>query len=469
MDFYLFQTFKWISRIILLIESIILGNESVMRKSWIAKTVVCGIICLLVGTNVVLGESENRNSFNSQSITQNKGTSLSASFTVIALPDTQNYASSYPDIFTNQTQWIVANREAFNIVYVAHEGDIVYTASSTTQWKRADTSMSYLEDPVTTGLPDGIPYSIMPGNHDVGLRFDLYFGVARFSGRNYYGGHFSNTNQNNYVLFDVGDLHYISISLSYNPDINVLHWTENILQTYSDRKAIIISHSILDNPTGDWTIPGLHIYNAVKEHPNVFLMLCGHNHYEARRSDTYNGHTIHTLLADYQDYPNGGDGWLRIMEIWPATNEIKVKTYSPYLNQYKTDHDSEFTLSYDEGEHQPPPTIIGPVKGTIGIVTNYNFTAVDPEGDEVYYFIDWGDDTISGWLGPYSSGEQITKSHTWSTKGSYIVKAKVKDIYGNESNWAAIPVTMPYSYNLPLMQFRIKLHERFSNGFPLLR
>jgi len=318
-----------------------------MHKRWIIKMVACGIICLFVGSSVVLGRSENGNDLDSQAIIGKNNIEQGTSFTIIALPDTQNYASTYPDIFTNQTQWIVENKEALNIVYVGHEGDITNNARSFAQWHRASTSMRYLEDPVSTGLPDGIPYSVIRGNHNIGMLFDLYFGVARFKGRSYYGGHYSYTNQNNYVLFDVGEFHYISISLDYNPDTNELNWAESILQTHSDRQAIIISHSILDNPTGDWTTSGLHIYNAVKDYPNVFLMLCGHNHYEARRTDTYNGTTIHTVLADYQDYPHGGNGWLRIMEIYPATNEINVKTYSPYLNQYQTDADSEFTLTYD--------------------------------------------------------------------------------------------------------------------------
>jgi hypothetical protein len=334
-----------------------------MWKSLITKVIVVGIIYLFLETSIVIGISENRDDLDSQSMTGNTNSQLPPSFTIIALPDTQYYSLSYPDIFTNQTQWIVANREACNIVYVGHEGDIVNNARSLTQWKKASTSMSYLEDPITTGLPDGIPYSIMRGNHNIGILFDLFFGIARFRGRSYYGGHYSYNNQNNYVLFDVGDFHYISISLDYNPDTNELNWAKDILQTYSDRRAIIVSHSILDTPAGDWTIPGLNIYNVVKHYPNVFLMLCGHNHYESRRTDMYNGTTIHTLLADYQDYPNGGNGWLRILEVYPTDNKIKVKTYSPYLNQYQTDPDSEFTLFYNQSENQPLSTITSPVKG----------------------------------------------------------------------------------------------------------
>ncbi len=45
-------------------------------------------------------------------------------FTIVALPDTQNYSQSYPQIFTSQTQWILSNQASQNIAFVAHEGDI---------------------------------------------------------------------------------------------------------------------------------------------------------------------------------------------------------------------------------------------------------------------------------------------------------------------------------------------------------
>ena len=43
-------------------------------------------------------------------------------FTIVVLPDTQNYSASYPEIFDSQTQWIVISRSSSDIVYVAHEG-----------------------------------------------------------------------------------------------------------------------------------------------------------------------------------------------------------------------------------------------------------------------------------------------------------------------------------------------------------
>jgi len=124
-----------------------------------------------------------------------------------------------------------------------------------------------------------------------------------------------------------------------------------------------------------------------------------------------------------------------------------------------------------ESENQPPinPTITGPSEGKIKVATDYNFTTTDPDGDEVYYFIDWDDQTNSSWIGPYPSGDVVNKSHTWSKKGDYTIKAKAKDINGNESDWGTLSVTMPYSHNLPFMQFWMKLLERFPHAFPILR
>jgi hypothetical protein len=121
--------------------------------------------------------------------------------------------------------------------------------------------------------------------------------------------------------------------------------------------------------------------------------------------------------------------------------------------------------------NQPPdaPTITGPNKGKIGVATMYNFSTIDPNGDDVHYFIDWGDSTNSSWIGPYSSGATVTKSHTWTTKGTYIIKAKAKDTYGNESNWSTLSVTMPLSYEPPRHPFLLWLVERFPHAFPILR
>ncbi len=274
-------------------------------------------------------------------------------FTLIGLPDTQHYTGiaigGIPEMFDAQTQWIVDNRTTKNIVFVSHFGDISNNGDSNTQeWDYANTSMSKLESVL---LPDGIPYGVLPGNHDqIGgtVNYNTYFGVSRYSDRNYYGGHYGSDNNNNFELFSASGMDFIIIHLENEVSENARSWADALLKTYSNRRAIVVSHSILNTGTpATFTQIGQAIYDDLKDNQNLFLMLCGHNHGEGSRSDTFNGHTIYSLLADYQVYPGGGNGFLRIMEFSPQNDQISVKTYSPYINQWETDFDSEFTIPYD--------------------------------------------------------------------------------------------------------------------------
>jgi len=116
-----------------------------------------------------------------------------------------------------------------------------------------------------------------------------------------------------------------------------------------------------------------------------------------------------------------------------------------------------------------PPSVIGPVKAKIKVTTAYNFTTTDPYGDDVFYFVDWGDDNHSSWIGPYSSDFVISQSHTWTKKGTYTIKAKAKNYFGYESEWGQLSVTMPFSYNIPVISFWQKIFKQFPHAFPILR
>jgi len=75
-------------------------------------------------------------------------------------------------------------------------------------------------------------------------------------------------------------------------------------------------------------------------------MLCGHNHGEARRFDTHDGRTVVTCLSDYQSWPEGGGVYLRIYSFLPSKNLVRVQTYSPWLDMFKTDERSQFEFGY---------------------------------------------------------------------------------------------------------------------------
>ncbi len=89
-----------------------------------------------------------------------------------------------------------------------------------------------------------------------------------------------------------------------------------------------------------------------------------------------------------------------------------------------------------------PPDIDGPTIGYPGRSLDYKFVSNDYEGDDIFYFVDW-DDGDEYWFGPHPSGEVQTVSHKWSNSGNYTIKAKARDIYGEESDWSEFTVTMP--------------------------
>ena len=130
------------------------------------------------------------------------------------------------------------------------------------------------------------------------------------------------------------------------------------------------------------------------------------------------------------------------------------------------------SISGNIGMNNPPnpPTITGPAKGTVHVATYYNFTTIDPEGDNVYYYIDWGDNTIVG-TAFIKSGAKITLSHTWNTNGTYSIKAKAVDKHEAESDWTTLKVTMPCNIivNTPWIQFLQNFIQDHSGLFRILQ
>src|SRR6478672_7362648 len=65
-------------------------------------------------------------------------------FTIVALPDTQFYSSTFPQIFAAQTQWIANHVQDQNIQLVVSLGDIVDAGGDLTQWQNADAAVRVL-------------------------------------------------------------------------------------------------------------------------------------------------------------------------------------------------------------------------------------------------------------------------------------------------------------------------------------
>ncbi|MBN1422345.1 MAG: DNRLRE domain-containing protein [Planctomycetes bacterium] len=339
-----------------------------------------------------------------------RSTAAGEVFTIIALPDTQYYCRDNPQIFEVQTSWIANSAAALNIVFVSHEGDLVQTYSDTTEWIRADAAMSILDNVV--------PYGLGVGNHDQPTEnYNLIFPYTRYEDELWYGGHYGDANDDSFQIFSAGGMDFIAVHLQFWPSAAEIDWANGILAAYPDRKAIITTHGYID-PDGNRNVSVMgstqYVWDdLVVPNPNVFFVLCGHEPGEYTRTDAAGTREVHQLLADYQSLTNGGNGYLRILTFVPALDTVYVQTYSPYLDAYMTDADSEFALDFPMQGFRAIGTAAGIPSGETASIdwsdlvegTEYEWYAVatDPSGrsaaSAVWSFTSGGDETppaISG-------------------------------------------------------------------------
>jgi hypothetical protein len=301
------------------------------------------------------------------------GADLGIAFTVVVLPDTQYYSSSHPEIFAAQTRWIVEQKSARNIAVALHVGDIVDGANDPAQWTVANSSLRLMD-----GL---VPYVLVPGNHDsdsnrVGL-IDNYFAPTTMQW-------ITNTMttgqiENNYTLVDIGPQQWLVLGLEFGPRDAVLTWADGVLKAFPTKPAIIVTHAYLygdgtrydvaksgldsSQPNFQAFIPQSYYYTTkegsndgeqiwqklIVPNPNVRLVFCGHDNGAARLASLRpDGSRVHQMLSDYQWLDDsGGSGYLRVLQFDYGQKQIRVQTYSPYLDQFMTDDANQFTLSLE--------------------------------------------------------------------------------------------------------------------------
>lgn len=327
-------------------------------------------------------------------------------FTIVILPDTQNYSATYPAIFNAQAQWVVDHKTTDNIIFVGGLGDIVDSESITTQWTRAQAAYDILH----TG---GVPFGVALGNHDGApsstTNFNSYFG-SQVAAQSTYGGRFGTSDYDNtYSLFSASGIDFIMIFIEYDDSMTnaghpVLQWANGILQANSTRKAIVVSHNMLQGGTSTaFSTQGQAIYDALKGNPNLFMILGGHLDVASRRTDTYNGNTVNTLRSDYQFVDSQQSGYLRIMRFVPNEDMIYVRTYSPTQNKDYDKSDAaqnNFNLPFqmDGVGFELIGTANGVPSGGTATVT---WAGLDPSSEYEWY-------TIA------TDGTHQTTSPTWS-------------------------------------------------------
>jgi concanavalin A-like lectin/glucanase superfamily protein/calcineurin-like phosphoesterase family protein len=343
------------------------------------------------------------------------------SWTMVVLPDTQNYSTLNNGIFSNITEWALDNRDNYDIGLVLCEGDVTNN-NSVQEWQVAKNAMSVLDGQV--------PYIMATGNHDYSMGgdagnrstlFNNYFDeslyvdgqgepvfegltiAAQFEDVSRFGSSSDNeTLENIAYQFSAPDGRELLIfSLEWGVRQEVIDWANKVAERpeFAQHTAMLVTHAYLysDNTRYDWTNqnsdndePGnTHSGSAQGANPHAYST--AHTDDANLANDTndgeelwrelvgkqdnfelaFNGHVIvggqlgyllsagsagqnvHQMLFNAQVDPNGGDGWVRLIEFLPDQLTVQVKTYSPYrdslgLDPWRTDAANQFVLSISE-------------------------------------------------------------------------------------------------------------------------
>jgi hypothetical protein len=152
-----------------------------------------------------------------------------------------------------------------------------------------------------------------------------------------------------------------------------------------------------------------------------------------------------TLSSWLGPYPSGQT--VEEEHIWTELGDYEIKVAARDIYGAKSSWSPAATLSIVEDQAPIKPGITGKQRIVGGLNYNYTFVSTDPEGDNIYYKIDWDDGHVTDWLGPYSSGESIALGHKWLEKGDYTIKAWAKDIYEKMSGQSNYMVKVLFVIN----------------------
>lgn len=166
-----------------------------------------------------------------------------------------------------------------------------------------------------------------------------------------------------------------------------------------------------------------------------------------------------------------GDGVIdQWTEFAPSSTLISIEHCFPLIGTYQisvvaqdnvgSTSDPSEKLTIQVNENTPPsiPMITGPSQGTAGTSYEYAIVSTDPDGDDISYFIDWGDGTTTGWTRLRASDDPLLASHAWDEKNTFTIQAKARDSHDAESDWGYLEVTMPRTIRYPILMRLINQH-----------
>lgn len=294
-------------------------------------------------------------------------------FSLIVIPDTQRYTAYFPYLLRLQFRWIRDAVAPLHAKYAVHLGDVVETGAES-EWMLADEAFSLLDGVV--------PYTVVPGNHDIDPRqqkprthlathFNAVFSPKRSEGQPWYGGHKGVTGDNSFGYFSAGGQSFMVLGLEFGPTDETLAWA-NTLVSNTESKVIVVTHNYMydDNTrVGEGDLYHPHGLNEtwndgeqmwekfIRRHDNIVMVLSGHikgKGVGTLVSQTSGGSPVLQMLSNYQFMDHGGETWLRVLRFSPRDKVLDVFTYSPWLGKLREEDNQRFRIAVPWMFPSPP-------------------------------------------------------------------------------------------------------------------
>ena len=288
---------------------------------------------------------------------------VDSAFTFAFIGDTQIVTRLNPEKLDTIYQWIVDNKEAKNIQFVAGLGDIT-DKNADFEWESAIRAIQKMDGVV--------PYSLIRGNHDDPYLYTTQVGYDGYIAQ--LDGMYNDVVLNTYSTITVGHLKYLFLNLDHGPADDVLAWACQVVEAHPDHNVIITTHGYINEqglllhagsePTlAPSVTSGINdataIWNRlVKKYTNIVMVVCGHMgdapegvNFEVEGD---NGNKIQHVLINSQhlDRYYEKSGIVTLFHFSADGTQVQVENYATLVDQH---YGSGFTFTLNVIQSEPQP------------------------------------------------------------------------------------------------------------------
>ncbi|MEK7638628.1 MAG: PKD domain-containing protein [Patescibacteria group bacterium] len=136
-----------------------------------------------------------------------------------------------------------------------------------------------------------------------------------------------------------------------------------------------------------------------------------------------------------------GPGWNKSLPTTTGVDSIQASISTTYLVSCASAVGNKTDTVDVVVQNQPPvmQPILGNNNAIATIAETYTIVAIDPDGNDVSYEVDWDNDGIADQpaSGPTASGVSQTINHPWPAAGTYTFQVRAIDTLGAISAWVS--------------------------------